>query len=240
VSHVVYVKAGTLVYRNRDPLGAWSTPFPIASGTIVHPMLAFDATGALHLSWLNENGAASTIMYAQRPAVGTWSTPETVAPSDVLSNSNADQGPSIAIDSANQPYVLYVSASKGIFGPPGDTADFGAIRIKKRIAGVWTFDNPTPDVLTHTPQIYLRGDDVYAFSGHDTGINFAYSHQIAGGPWSAEQKLTSVVADGSANIRWDPSDPRSIIDAAFYSEDTLGDRSFLGKIYYTAVAPSLP
>jgi hypothetical protein len=219
----------------------WSAPLTVATGAaIVHPMLAFDAAGALHLSWLNDSGSTtSTIMYASRSAGGTWSVPETVAATDVLSDSSADQGPSIAVDSANRPYVLYVSASKGTFGPVGHTAAYGAIRIKTRIAGVWTFDSPTPDVLTHTPQIYLHGNDVYAFNGHDTDINFAYSHQLAGGAWSAQQKLTAVVADGSASIRWDPlheTNP-SIIDAAFYDEDLLGNGSFLGKIYYTAVAP---
>jgi hypothetical protein len=86
----------------------------------------------------------------------------------------------------------------------------------------------------------MHGNDVYAFNGHDTGINFAYSHRLAGGAWSAEEKLTTVSADGSANVRWDllhETNP-SIIDSAFYGEDRLHDRSFLGEIYYRAIAPS--
>jgi hypothetical protein len=179
-------------------------------------------------------------MYAERAATGTWSTPEAVAASDVLSNSNADQGPSIALDSSNQPYVLYVSASKGTFGPAGHTAQYGAIRIKKRIGGSWTFDNPTPDALSHAPQIYVHGNDLYAFNGHDTDLNFAYGYRLAGSTWSAEQKLTPLAADGAASIRWDPlheTDP-SIIDAAFFNEDRLGNGSFLGEVYYTAVTPA--
>jgi hypothetical protein len=86
----------------------------------------------------------------------------------------------------------------------------------------------------------MDGNDVYAFNGHDTDINFAYSHQIAGGAWSPEAKLTTLAADGSANIRWDPlhETDASIIDAAFYDEDINHNNTFLGEIYYTAVAPS--
>jgi hypothetical protein len=220
--------------------GAWSAPVALATGTVLHPMLAFDTAGVLHLSWLNDVSGAPAIMYANRSAAGVWSAPETVAGGDVLSNINADQGPSIAVDAANHPYVLYVSASKGTFGPAGDTAQYGAIRIKERVGGAWTSNDPSPDALTHTPQIYMHGNDIYAFNGHDTAINFAYSYRLAGLAWTPEQKLTTLVADGSANIRWDPlheNDP-SIIDAAFYHEDRLNNRSFLGEIYYRAVAPS--
>ena len=179
------------------------------------------------------------IMYANLSAAGSWSAPETVAGSDVLSNASADQGPSIAVDAADNPYVLYVSASKGTFGPSGDTAEYGAIRIKERVGGAWVANGPTPDVLTHAPQIYLHGNDLYGFNGHDTAINFAYSIRRAGQSWTAEQKLSTLVTDGAASVRWDPlhETDASIIDSAFYNEDRLANRSFLGEIYYRAVAP---
>jgi hypothetical protein len=203
-------------------------------------MLAFDRVGVLHLSWLDDTSGATSIKYAQRGTDGTWSAPENVASSDVLTNINADQGPSIAVDASNNPYVLYVSASKGTFGPAGHTAQYGAIRIKKRIGSSWTADDPTPDFLTHTPQIFMRGDDVYAFNGHNTDINFGYAYQLSGQPWSAAAALTTVFADGSANIRWDPlhETDSSIIDAAFFNEDRLENDSFLPELYYRAVTPS--
>jgi hypothetical protein len=239
VAHVAYVKSGTLYYVNRIG-GTWSSPVEISSGTPLHPMLAFDRTGALHLSWLDDAAAGRSVMYARRSAAGTWEAPETVAAGDVLSNVNADQGPSIAVDAGNNPYTLYISASKGTFGPAGHTSQYGALRIKKRIGGSWTADDPAPDLLTHTPQLYMRGDDVYAFNGHDTDINFSYAYRLAGLAWSGTQKLTTVEADGSANVRWDAlheTDP-SIIDAAFFNEDRFDDHSFLPEVYYRAVTPS--
>jgi hypothetical protein len=235
VPHVVWVKGTSLLYANRAT-GSWSTPVTVATGVPLHPMLAFDANGVLHLTWLEDNGSASTIRYATRTGA-TWSTPETVPTGSILSNINADQGPSIATDSAGHPYVLYVSASLGTF-PPSNAA-FGAIRIMEKVNGIWTDLSPTPNMLTHTPQIYLHGNDVYAFSGHDTDINFSYNRKLAGQAWGTETKLTHIAADGSASIRWDPlheTDP-SIIDATTYNEDRLGDRSFLPELYYIAVAP---
>ncbi|MDX6476257.1 MAG: hypothetical protein QOH95_1768, partial [Gaiellaceae bacterium] len=231
----------TLNYSNRTG-GTWSTPVTISTGKPLHPMLAFDATGVLHLTWLEDNGTASTIKYASRTGT-TWSAPETVptTATGVLSNGNADQGPSIATDPAGHPYVLYVSASKGTFGPAGNTALYGAIKVTEKIGGTWTDVSPATDMLTHTPQVYLRGSDLYAFSGHDTGINFSYNRKLAGQAWGSETKLTSILADGSASIRWDPlhETDSSIIDAATFAEDRLNNRSFLGEIYYTAVAPSI-
>ena len=238
VPHVVYAGGGVVQYRNRAG-GAWSAPTTVSSGgTPIHVGLAAAFDGTLDVTWL-QNGVAPSVSFAQRSSLGAWSAAETVAGSDVLSNSNADQGPSIAVDSANRPSVLYVSASKGTFGPAGHTAAYGAVRIKTRIAGVWTFDNPTPDALTHTPQIYLQGNNIYAFNGHDTGLDFAYSRRIAGGLWSAEQKLSTLPVDGSANIRWDPLHETNagVIDATFFDEDILNNKTYFPEAYYMAVLP---
>src|SRR5437660_1593328 len=105
----------------------------------------------------------SSARLAQRSALGVWSAPETVSTGDVLDNSNADQGPSVAYSATNEPYVLYVSALPA-----------SAVRVRHRAGGAWTLD-PTPsDFFTHTPQIYMQGNDVYAFLGHDSAIRFAY------------------------------------------------------------------
>jgi hypothetical protein len=203
-------------------------------------MLAFDTTGVLHLTWLEDNGSGSSLRYATRTGT-TWSTPELVPTGAILSNGNADQGPSIATDPAGHPYVLYVGQSLGTLGPVGHTALYGAIKIMEKVNGTWQDVSPAVDMKTHTPQVYLRGDDLYAFSGHDTDINFSYNRRLAGGAWGAETKLTSIVADGSASVRWDPlhETDSSIIDAATYNEDRLGDHSFKPELYYTAVLPSV-
>jgi len=240
VPHVVYAKGTSLLYRNRIG-GTWSAPVTIATGAPLHPMLAFDTTGVLHLTWLEDNGSGSSLRYATRTGT-TWSTPELVPTGAILSNGNADQGPSIATDPAGHPYVLYVGPSLGTLGPVGHTALYGAIKIMEKVNGTWQDVSPAVDMKTHTPQVYLRDDYLYAFSGHDTDINFSYNRRLAGGAWGAETKLTSIVADGSASVRWDPlhETDSSIIDAATYNEDRLGDHSFKPELYYTAVLPSVP
>jgi hypothetical protein len=239
VPHVVWVKGSSLLYANRAG-GSWSAPVTITTGAPVHPMLAFDAGGVLHLTWLEDNGSGASLRYAVRNG-GAWSAPELVPTGAILSNANADQGPSIATDSAGHPYVLYVGPSLGTFGPTGHTALYGAIKVMERIGGTWTDVGPTVDMLTHTPQVYLHGDDLYAFSGHDTDLNFAYNHTFPGRPWATAAKLTNIVADGSASIRWDPlhETDSSIIDATTFNEDRLGDHSFLPELYYMAVKPSV-
>jgi large repetitive protein len=244
VPHVVWVKGTTLLYSNRAT-GTWSAPVTIATGSPLHPMLAFDTTGVLHVAWLEEPGTGSSLRYASRTGT-TWSTPELIPTGAILSNSNADQGPSIATDSAGHPYVLYVGQSLGTFGPTGRTALYGAIKAMEKINGAWTDVSPPSSTapaqyLTHTPQVFLKGNDLYAFNGHDTAINFAYGQRLAGGSWSSETKLTNIVADGSASIRWDPlhETDASIIDATTYNEDRLGDHSFLPEVYYMAVKPSV-
>ena len=241
VPHVAYAAGSVVQYRNRAG-GVWSTPTTVSSGgTPIHVGLAAAPDGTIDLTWL-QDGVAPSIGFAQRSSVGAWSAPETVAGTDVLNNSNADQGPSVALDSASHPYVLYVSASKGTFGPVGHTAAYGATRIKERIAGVWTFDNPTPDALTHTPQLYLHGNDVYAFLGHDTQIRFGYTFQPAGQPWSAYAALTSTLdgpIDGSASLRFDPLHETNagVIDATFFDEDLLNNKTYFPEAYYMAVLP---
>jgi len=243
VPHIVWTKGTALVYANHAG-GSWSTPVTIATGAPAHPMLAFDASGLLHLTWLEDNGSGSSLRYAVRTG-GAWSAPELIPTGAILSNGNADQGPSIATDSAGHPYVLYVGPSQGTFGPIGHTALYGPMQVMEKVGGTWTDVSPPAAApsgyLSHTPQIYVRGNDVYAFNGHDTDINFSYAQKLGAGSWSTLSKLTAQIVDGSASIRWDPlheTDP-SIIDATTYNEDRLGDRSFLGEVYYIAVTPSL-
>jgi hypothetical protein len=135
-------------------------------------------------------------------------------------------------NAANEPYVLYVS------GLPAS-----AVRVRHRDGGAWTLD-PTPsDFFTHTPQIYTQGNDVYAFLGHDSAIRFAYAYHLAGQPWSPLTALTTTAdgtLDGSASIRWDPLHETNagVIDATFWDEDQLNNKTYFPELYYMAVLPS--
>ena len=232
VPHVVYAGGGVVQYRNRIG-GAWSTPVTVSSGgTPIHVSLTAVPDGTLDLAWLQGAIAPSTIRFAQRSAAGAWSAPETVATGDVLDNSNADQGPSVAYSATFEPYVLYVS------GLPAS-----AVRVRHRAGGAWTLD-PTPtDFFTHTPQIYMTGNDVYAFLGHDSQIRYAYAFHLAGQAWSPLTALTSTIdgtLDGSASVRFDPlhETNASVIDTTFWDEDQLNNKTYFPEAYYMAVLPS--
>jgi chitodextrinase len=236
VPHVVYMAGSSVMYTNRVG-GSWSMPVALSTGgSPLHPQLAADASGAFYLSWLAD-GTSPAIDYKRRDPNGTWGATEVVASSDVLSNSNSDQGPSIVVTSAGVPYVLYVSAKRTWT----NGADYGAIQVKYRTGSGWTFDPVPTDILTHTPQIYAQGNDIYAFLGHDTSIHFGYAYHLAGASWSPYTVLYSGnTVDGSASIRWDPQRETNanVIDAAFFDEDSLDDKSFYAQAYYMAVLPS--
>ena len=232
VPHVAYAGGGVVQYRDRVG-GSWSAPVTVSSGgTPIHVGLAAAPDGTIDLSWLQGAIAPSSIMFAQRSALGSWSAPETVASGDVLDNANADQGPSVAYSATNEPYVLYVS------GKPTS-----AVRVRHRAGGAWTLDATPVDFFTHTPQIYMQGNDVYAFLGHDAQIRFAYAYRLAGQAWSPLTALTSTIdgtLDGSASIRWDPLHETNagVIDATFFDEDMFNDKTYFPEAYYMAVLPS--
>jgi Big-like domain-containing protein len=232
VPRVVYSTGSSLVYRSRVG-GAWSSPATLATtGSPIHPQLAADAAGTLYLAWL-QDGASPSIHYRSLPASGTWGPDETVAGSDVLSNSNSDQGPSIVVTASGVPTVLFVSASRTVVG----SANYGTVRIRSRSGGTWT-ENTVPSLLSHTPQIYAQNDDLYAFLGHDTNIHFGYAWQPAGGSWSPYTVLySSSTVDGSASIRWDPQRETNanVVDVAFYDEDVNDDKSYRPRVYYVGV-----
>src|SRR4029077_12028264 len=232
VPHVVYAGGGVVQYRNRVG-GTWSTPVTVSSGgTPIHVSLTGWPDGSLDLAGLQGAIAPSTIRFAQRSAAGAWSAPETVATGDVLDNSNADQGPSVAYSATFEPYVLYVSALPA-----------SAVRVRHRAGGAWTLD-PTPtDFFTHTPQIYTQGNDIYAFLGHDSQIRYAYAFHLAGQAWSPLTALTTTAdgtLDGSASTRWYPlhETNAAIIDTSFWDEDQLNNHTFFPELYYMAVVPS--
>jgi hypothetical protein len=231
VPHLVYLKGNSLLYQNRHG-GSWSAPVTIdSSATPKHPMLGFDSSGDLHISWL-QDGSAPSIRYRKRASNGTWAAMEVVANSDVLYNGTEDQGPSLVLTASGVPYILYLNA-----------ADL--VRIRYRAGSSWLADNPPTGVYTHAPQIYGQGEDIYVFLGHDEDIDYAYLYQQggAGNPWSDTIKLaTGQTVDGSASVRWDPfrETNANIIDTAFFDEDIDDSGGFVGQLYYMAVPPARP
>jgi hypothetical protein len=236
--HTVYAAGSSLLYRRRLP-GGWSAPVVVATDAApIHPQLAADADGDLHLAWLDDVPGDARIRYASRTAAG-WSEPETVAEQGVdedgvLGNDNLDQGPSIVVSAAGVPYVLFLSCC---------APDASYVRVKYRSGGGWALDSPS-ELFAHTPQIYGRGQDLYVFLGHDAEIRFGYAYRFTGAPWSAYKPLTTLAQgrlDGSASVRWDPARETNagVIDVAFFDEDDGETGEFLPRLYYMAVLPAI-
>jgi hypothetical protein len=227
---VVYMKGTSIIYTNRNA-GTWSTPLTIATGTKpLHPSLAFDSAGTLHVAWMDDAcSTCGSIKYMTRSAIGTWSPVETAAGTDVLSNVNADQSPSLVVTSTGRACVNYV----GLTG--------SAVRVTCRTtAGTWSPDPLPTNIYTHTPQLYSRNDDLYVFLGHDVDINYGYTYRLAGQAWSPYKKLLTEAHDGSASTRWDPrrDNNPNVIDTAFFDEDILKTRTWIPEVYYMAVLPN--
>lgn len=224
------------VYRRNGP-STWSAE-PVATVPSgydgLHPSITVDRQDRLHLAWL-EHGAQPRIRYSSRAANGAWSTPETVAGSDVLSNSTYDQSPSLAVDASNRPVVLFLNG-----------ADLVRVRLRTG-TGSWVAEDPaTPQVYSHTPGIYLRGDDRYVLLGHDAQIHPSYLTRAASASeWSDVTIFdppgtpAAWAYDGSGNARFDPQYETdcTVVDGVFFDEnsDTRQPGKFLPDLYYGAI-----
>jgi hypothetical protein len=218
--------------------GKWSRS-AVAGEDGLHPSLAFDASGRGHLAWLSAPYGASSIRYATRAPDGRWSAAEAVADQDVLSNATLDQSPSLAFDSRGRPVVAWLDRNYDV-------------RVAVRAGeGVWAADGP-PDTFSHSPALYLRGDDKIVFLGHDADIHPAYlSHDARLLDWSSVSVFAppvdakSYAYDGGASPRFDPLfDPNCrIVDVAFFDEDSdRPGRTGEGKpdLFYAAVTLPTP
>ena len=237
VPHIVYKSGSSLVHRHRTG-GAWSPPFVVDTppvGTPRHSSMAADAQGNLHVTWLRSDWTVASqphpqIMYRRRGPDGVWGPAEVAAETDVQTNENSDQGPSIVITQNGTPHIAYVSA-----------LPVSAVRTAHRSAGAWVTNHPPVDVFTHAPQIYSQFNDVYVFLGHDRSIHFGYVFRLQGQPWVPYDRLdSSGDNDGSGSPRWDPlheTNPE-VIDVTFYEENLENDSRRLTELYYMAVLPS--
>jgi hypothetical protein len=118
------------------------------------------------------------------------------------------------------------------------------VRLRVRQTGGWSAENPNPNVFTHTPGLYLNGDDRYVLLGHDANIHPAYLTRAAGaGAWSDLAAFappgnpSSYAYDGSGSARFDPlfEPDCSVVDAVFFDEDSDTRGGFRPDLYYVAI-----
>src|SRR4051812_30943890 len=190
--HVVYCSRNAVLSRFLSA-HRWTKPHVIATGhSPQHVQLASDRAGAIYATWLDEPLGGAAVMYARASVAGRWGPPQVVdsGSPNVLNDATDDQGPSIVLTRSGTPYVLYLRGTLDSAGKADSTAV-----VRYRSAGVWHDDSPPSSGygITHSPQLYSRGNDVYVFLGHDAQIRWGYLVQHAGHPWSRY-----VVLDASA------------------------------------------
>jgi hypothetical protein len=197
--------------------------------------MTFDRLNRLHVIWLENPDDNSSIHYAMRDAAGMWGTEEMVFPGDVnvLSNTNLDQSPSLAVDSQNQPVVLYLS------GDPGQTNNF--VRTRIMTAGLWVADDPL-EIFSHAPGLYMHGDIKFALLGHDNENHPGYlTHRPSDPNWSTVVNFQSdepfYQYDGSVSARYDPryEVDCTVIDVVYFDEASDRRGGFKPNLYYTAI-----
>jgi hypothetical protein len=237
--HVVYCSGDNVLSRSLSAHG-WTKPVRVATGhSPQHVQLANDRRGGIYATWLDDPLGSAAVMYAQASAGGRWSPPQVVdrGSPNVLNDATDDQGPSIVVNRSGTPYILYLRGTLDSAGKADSTAV-----VRYRSGGVWRDDSPpsTGYGITHSPQLYSRGNDVYVFLGHDAQIHWGYLVQRAGHPWSRYVVLDATAPmDGSSSVRWDPArDARpGIIDALHHSEDVGTEHDYLPQLFYQAVTP---
>lgn len=260
VPHVVYSTAGPanqLMYTNKLS-GSWSVPVSLASGTwSMHASMVTSLDGTIHLSWLDDGLATHAIIKYAHYSGGAWGPIETVTAGDsnVLSNGDGDQGPSMATDTNNVPHVLFMD------GIPNSSDNYVRVRYRTT-AGVWTDNSPpgTPggpsnssgNWFAHAPENYISStNDSFVFLGHDRDISPAVFEYQLGGPgnnWSPSVLIDprngsnttagEIGIDGSAGIRFDPlrDNNPGIIDVLYFDEnDGTPGYAHHATLFYKAI-----
>lgn len=212
----------------------WMEEAMLSAASSLHPTMTFDRLNRLHIAWLEEDNAESSVHYALRDG-GLWSAPEVVfaGDSNVLPNADLDQSPSIAVDSQNQPVVLYLS------GEPGYLNDF--VQTRTLTAGLWIADDP-PSVFAYAPGLHVRDDIKFVLLGHDREMQPGYvTHTPTEAEWSAVvnfQPDTPVYAYASAaSARYDPQYETdcSVVDVVYFDEAPDKRGGFKPHLYYAAI-----
>ncbi len=191
--HVITGGTNEAMYYTNRTAGSWSAPVAVTSSSAhMHPSLAFDRNGVLHLAFYD--GTASMLYRQRNPTTGAWSTAETVTSS--ASTSQADESPSMVIDSSGRPLVNYIA---------GDFSFHYKLAVRTA-ANTWSDISPTAAVAGHGPGLYIdSADNIFALEGHDLTAIQPSVEIRSGGTWGPYLILASgpPTRDGSASARWD-------------------------------------
>jgi len=208
--------------KSTDGGNTWSSPIDITNGdyTQVEPAIAIDSSGNIHVVWSGESSLAGYTYYQLRYAKSTdggitWSNPI-----DITSGLYQQEYPKIAIDSANNIYVVWDGTSA--------TYTYYQIRYAKSTDGGNTWSSPIDITNTsynqYKPAIAIDNSDNIHILWRGTSDTYYQIRYIKstdkGNTWSSPIDITSgnylqlypaIVIDKAGNIHvvWDGRSPLS-------------------------------
>jgi hypothetical protein len=233
-------------WRNGDPDiyfsyrpagGTWGPSERVSdavSGTIQYPgTIAVDGAGNAYAVWTDERNGNADIYFSYRPAGGNWSANEWV---------NEDAGPAeqwspaIAVDAAGNAYAVWQDSRNGHYDvyssyrPAGDS--WGAnVRVNDDVGTAGQY----------TVAIAVKGSTVVAIwqDGRNGNSDIYYSHRLAAGNWSANQRVNDDV--GVTNRYY----PAIVLDArgnayAVWSDERNGNPDIYFSYRRASFAVFLP
>ena len=176
----------------------------------------------------------------------------------VLSNGDSDQGPSVATDTNNTPYVLFMDGTVARYrrlrphALPHGRRDLARRHSSGRRR--WRKQSDRDDVRPHTPELHLDHErQLRVPRTRRRTIEFGYQYQLGGlganwGPFATldPRSATNPGAgdtvepgtDGSASVRFDPlrDNNTNIIDVIYFDERDNSDASHHhATVYYKAI-----
>ncbi len=178
----------------------WGQPIRVvASVSPLSPAAVRDATGNIHVAWIEDNRDVSSGIFYATNMGGTWHK-ERVTTGDVF-----PAHPSIGVDSAGHAYIAF---GRVTCIDPDCNDGMSRIFVANNKSGNWSVNARTPGPRDVTPSLVVHNDKLYVafekqlvspYGDTDSGVWYTTN---AGGSWTESQVASAV---GKCYVSQSPS-----------------------------------